>query len=149
MEVEVKTSLLGWWAAAWLAVSDLRRYGVANAVRRELRLPRRPRRAKPTQPGLNTLADADAFVEAMHEPGQLTADEPAVEPTPIFDVLAQEWTALYAHRQRVLRAPTTEIRAAFDLLTVDWRCSHCEQRSHAECPGCSCPCGALVGAAAS
>jgi hypothetical protein len=64
--------------------------------------------------------------------------------TPIFATLEKEWPALYASRQRALRWPTTEIRAAFDLLVVDWRCSHCEVGDHAECPGCSCVCSTVA-----
>jgi len=151
----MKTRLLAWWAAVWLAACDLQGYGVVNAVRREIGLPRRPRRAKPVEPGLNTEADAEAFVKAMHEPGQLTADEPApvvVESTPIFDALTAEWSTLLARREQALRAPTVEIRQRFDslvaLLAADWVCSHCLDDDHRSCPGCSCmSCSALAVAA--
>jgi hypothetical protein len=128
VEVEVKTRLLGVWTAARLAVA-----AVGLLLRRA-----------DVEPGLNTEADAEAFVRAMHEPGQLVTDEPEPELSPIFDVLAQEWPALYARRERALRAPTQEIRQVFDLLTIDWQCSHCDLVEHADCPGCSCPCGVVA-----
>ena len=127
-------------------------------------------------PGPNTIAEADAFVDELHglprRDAGATVDHAAAdaytaghaapeeiptsvleriafalgepEPTPIFEVLHEEWPALLARRQRALRAPTAEIRTQFDemtaLLAVDWLCSRCESRSHVDCHGCSCAC---------
>lgn len=133
----MKITLPGLWTAG--------RLGLAYAV-----APLRRRYQPLIQTGLLTDADVTAFVEAIHEPGQLTADEPApvavapgvVESTPIFDALTAEWPQLLARRERALRAPTVEIRATFDslvrLLAADWLCSHCAEGDHRACPGCSC-----------
>jgi hypothetical protein len=123
----VKPRLLAVWAAAW---------SLGSAIAERFR------RAEPS--GLVTVEDADEFVAEMHAVGRNEVGPDVVETTPIFDVLEQEFHALYAHRLRVLGAPTQEIREAFDLLVVDWRCSHCDLQIHADCPGCSCPCAVAV-----
>jgi len=128
----VKTRLQGVWTAARLATA------LATAALR--------RRRERVEPGLNTEADAEAFVAEMHGAGPEPLG-PVDEPSPIFDVLVQEWPAMYARRERALRAPTMEIRQVFDLLTLDWQCSHCDLSEHADCPGCSCPCGVVAVAA--
>jgi hypothetical protein len=127
----------------------------------------RPRRGRnDPQPGLNTVADADAFVGELRavalSPGTyrsrvrpaapaltVTRTErpaaPAFEPfpasdllldTPIFDALVMD----RQRRMRALRMPTTEMRAAFDLIAQRWLCSHCDDGDCGSCPGCSCPC---------
>lgn len=91
--------------------------------------------------GLFTVEDAAAWTSDL-EAAEPDLSDPS-ESTPVFDVLASQWPALYAGRLRALKAPTIEIRAAFDLLVVDWLCSHCEA-DHMDCPGCSCVCLTVV-----
>lgn len=114
------------------------------------------------QPGLNTEADADEYVEELRAdpPAPFVRRTPAVRRpvvlglkpapvamvrtetvfagigTPIFDQLVAD----IKRRRRALRWPTMEMRSMFDALTAAWRCSHCELEACIGCPGCSCDC---------
>lgn len=131
----MKTRLLLVWAAAWsLGAALVDRF--------------RPLR----DDGMVTEDDAAAFVADMHDaatdPVELVVRSAPVYSTPIFDVLAEEWPALYARRLRALRWPTSEIeiqwRGLTSVLELDWLCAACESACHADCPGCSCSCSLVV-----
>jgi hypothetical protein len=121
------------------------------------------------QPGLNTEADADEYVEELRAdpPAPFVRRTPAVRRpvvlglkpapvamvrtetvfagigTPIFDGLVAD----IKRRKRALRWPTQEMRTMFDALTAAWRCSHCAEDDCRSCPGCSCNCRMEVAAA--
>lgn len=108
--------------------------------------------SRTTQPGLNTEADAAAFIAEMHHAGHLAPDDDD-EPTPIFDALNREFPNLLAARRRALRQETIEMRATFadivSRLEIEWLCQSCDagrdgERQHQSCAGCPCPC-AMVG----
>lgn len=126
-------------------------------------------RRRSREPGLNTLADAEQFVEVLREPVTplehnepvWTSRPPRTRATPfvlglkapvamvrsVEPVFTGAGTPIFdelvrdiAVRKRALRMPTLEVRAQFDLIAARWECSHCAEGDCASCPGCSCSC---------
>ena len=98
------------------------------------------------QPGLNSAADAERFVADIHaaepvpEPAEVPAEPTRSEldmATPIYDALLRETMA---------RLTAERVDAAFAEMVAEWRCVWCAAAEHVDCPGCSCPCSAVVDA---